>query len=133
MKYVNGLLLKHPQTGEALTLNPDSRSGSFYDYLMECLNASATGFLSRLDAGISKQTYSVTDYLTGQHYRIRVGASDADTAFTVSMVLAVKLANAGILWIMPWCGTSPTAKPIIPEKYCNGSMRFAGRKTDERE
>ena len=104
-----------------------------YDYLMECLNASATGFLSRLDAGISKQTYSVTDYLTGQHYRIRVGASDADTAFTVSMVLAVKLANAGILWIMPWCGTSPTAKPIIPEKYCNGSMRFAGRKTDERE
>ena len=95
MKYVNGLLLKHPQTGEALTLNPDSRSGSFYDYLMECLNASATGFLSRLDAGISKQTYSVTDYLTGQHYRIRVGASDADTAFTVSMVLAVKLANAG--------------------------------------
>lgn len=29
------------------------------------------------------------------HYRIRVGAQDADTAFTISMALAVKLANAG--------------------------------------
>lgn len=30
-----------------------------------------------------------------KHYRIRVGACDADTAFTVSMSLALKLANAG--------------------------------------
>lgn len=33
-----------------------------------------------------------------KHYRIRVGASDADTSLSVSMVLALKLANAG-------CGT----------------------------
>lgn len=42
-------------------------------------------------------------------YRIRVGASDADTAFTVSMILAVKLANAGmpvdyaLVWDKPHC------------------------------
>ena len=42
-----------------------------------------------------------------KHYRIRVGASDADTAFTVSMILAVKLANAGypvdyaLVWDQP--------------------------------
>ena len=42
-----------------------------------------------------------------KHDRIRVGASDADTAFTVSMTLAVKLANAGypvdyaLVWDQP--------------------------------
>ena len=33
-----------------------------------------------------------------KHYRIRVGASDADTASTISMTLALKLCNAD-------CGT----------------------------
>lgn len=33
-----------------------------------------------------------------KHYRIRVGASDADTSLSVSMTLALKLQNAG-------CGT----------------------------
>ena len=43
------------------------------------------------------------------HYRIRVGACDADTAFTVSMTLALKLANAGKdtdyapVWDLPHC------------------------------
>ena len=43
------------------------------------------------------------------HYRIRVGACDADTAFTVSMTLALKLANAGkdtdyaLVWDLPHC------------------------------
>ena len=67
VEYINGLRLTHPQTGVALTLYSDGRSGSFYDYLMGCLNASATDFLSRLDAGSLKQAYSVTDYLTGQY------------------------------------------------------------------
>ena len=45
-----------------------------------------------------------------QHYRIRVGAQDADTSFTISMVLAVQLANAGcdsvdyaMVWDQPHC------------------------------
>ena len=67
VEYINGLRLTHPQTGEALTLYSDGRSGSFYDYLMGCLNASATDFLLRLDAERPKQAYSVTDYLTGQY------------------------------------------------------------------
>lgn len=67
VEYINGLHLTDPQTSEALTLRPDGRSGSFYDYLMDCLNASATDFLKRLDAGSLKRAYAVTDYLTGQY------------------------------------------------------------------
>ena len=67
VEYVNSLGLKHPQTGVALTLNPDGRSGSFYDYMMHCISASASDFLTRLDAGKLPQTYSVEDYLSG-HY-----------------------------------------------------------------
>lgn len=43
------------------------------------------------------------------HYRIRVGAQDADTAFIISMVLAAKLQNAGkntdyaLVWDKPHC------------------------------
>ena len=44
------------------------------------------------------------------HYRIRVGASDADTSLSVSLVLALKLANAGygsvdyaMVWDQPHC------------------------------
>ena len=43
------------------------------------------------------------------HYRIRVGASDADTAFTMTMTLACKLAMAGkdtdyaLVWDLPHC------------------------------
>jgi hypothetical protein len=42
-----------------------------------------------------------------EHYRIRVGASDADTSFSVSMTLACKLAQAGkdvdyaLVWDQP--------------------------------
>ena len=43
--YVNGLNLKHPVTGAALRMNPDGRSGGFYDYLMEMLGESAAKFL----------------------------------------------------------------------------------------
>lgn len=35
--YVNALGLRHPRTGESLTLYAGGRSGPFYDYLMDCL------------------------------------------------------------------------------------------------
>lgn len=44
-----------------------------------------------------------------RYFRIRVGSCDADTAFTISMALAVKLANAGksvdyaLVWDKPHC------------------------------
>ena len=31
-----------------------------------------------------------------KHFRIRVGAGDADTSFSIAMTLAVRLANAGL-------------------------------------
>ncbi len=45
-----------------------------------------------------------------RHYRIRVGASDADTSFMIGMALALKLANTGcgsvdyaLVWEQPHC------------------------------
>ena len=46
---------------------------------------------------------------TAQHCRIRVGAKDADTSFTISMALALKLAESGVdtdyalVWDLPHC------------------------------
>ena len=65
--YVNGLGLRHPQTGERLTLDPDGRGGGFHDHLMDCLSASATDFLRRLDAGALPQKWTVSDYLSGNY------------------------------------------------------------------
>lgn len=65
--YFNSLELKNPVTGAPLTLNEDGRSGSGYDYLMDCLNVSATDFLRRLSNGELPQKYSVRDYLTGNY------------------------------------------------------------------
>ena len=67
VEYINGLALRHPQSGKALTLHPDGRGGSFYDYLMDCLNSSATNFLTRLASGSLPQKYTVADYLSGQY------------------------------------------------------------------
>lgn len=67
VRYVNGLGLTNPQTGEPLVLNEDGRSGSFYDYLMGCISASATDFLTRLERGKLHETYTVEDYLCGSY------------------------------------------------------------------
>lgn len=60
---------------------------------------------------INPFNYIGTDEQSTQatHYRIRVGACDADTAFTVSMTLALKLAAEGkdtdyaLVWDLPHC------------------------------
>lgn len=65
--YVNSLGLRHPRTDEALTLNPDGRSGSFYDYLMDCISRSAADFLTRLEARSLPLPYSAEDYLCGRY------------------------------------------------------------------
>ena len=62
VEYVNGLNLRHPVTGAALRLDAGGRSGGFYDYLMGCLNASATEHLKRLS-----QAPTAEDYLTGNY------------------------------------------------------------------
>ena len=60
VEYVNGLGLKHPATGETLTLTPDGRGGGFYDYLMNLLGASATKFLKKKGDGAA-------DYISGSY------------------------------------------------------------------
>lgn len=65
--YVNSLELRHPVTGELLMLSPDGRSGSFYDYLMDCLGESATKFLNRLDRKEGPLACMAADYLAGNY------------------------------------------------------------------
>lgn len=65
--YVNGLSLRHPVTGEPLTLGEDGRSGAFYDYLMDCLSRSASKFLCLLEQGALKLKCSPEDYLKGNY------------------------------------------------------------------
>lgn len=67
IKYFNSLGLTHPDTGEALVLNEDGRSGSAYDYLMRCLDRSASCYLNMLRQGALKVDYSVEEYLSGQY------------------------------------------------------------------
>lgn len=67
VSYFNGLGLKNPDTGEALVLNGDARSGSGYDYLMEKINASATKYLRKLEARELNEKYTVEDYLSGDY------------------------------------------------------------------
>lgn len=52
------------------------------------------------------------------HVRIRVGACDADTSFTVSMVLALKLANAGkdVDYALVW--DQPHSEADYPGEIC---------------
>lgn len=65
--YFNSLNLRDPATGEALILNPDGRSGAAYDYLMSCLDASATDYLTRLAQGKLPVSYTAQDYLSGSY------------------------------------------------------------------
>lgn len=67
VEYFNSLGLKDPATGEALTLNKDGRSGSGYDYLMKCLDDSATCHLNKMKRGELVEKYSVDDYLSGNY------------------------------------------------------------------
>ena len=65
--YFNSLNLKDPSDGTDLIINPDGRSGSGYDYLMSCLEASASKYLSKLDKGELEEKYSAADYLNGNY------------------------------------------------------------------
>ncbi|MCD8045447.1 MAG: hypothetical protein LUE90_02115 [Clostridiales bacterium] len=62
-------------------------------------------------------TEEVSD--SAKYFRIRVGASDADTSFTVSMALTLKLANAGkpvdyaLVWDKPHCEAD------YPGEFCD--------------
>ena len=65
--YFNALELNDPETGDVLHLNDDGRSGSGYEYLMKCLEASATKHLILMQQGKLTESYKVEDYLTGNY------------------------------------------------------------------
>ncbi|MCD7746548.1 MAG: hypothetical protein LUI13_14920 [Lachnospiraceae bacterium] len=67
IRYFNGLGLTDPETGEALVLNADGRSGSAYDYLMKEINKAATKFLTKLSAGELDESYTADDYIKGNY------------------------------------------------------------------
>lgn len=64
---------------------------------------------------------------SADHFRIRVGACDADTALTISMALALKLKNAGrdvdyaLVWDMPHCEAD------YPSEVCDWIERICGK------
>ena len=79
VEYFNQLDLKDPANGEPLTLGPDGRSGSAYDYLMRTLEASAAKFLAKLDRGELPETYSSADYLAGNYtHKVDAPAPDSE-------------------------------------------------------
>lgn len=68
--YFNRLKLVNPENGEILTILPDGRSGSGYDYLMKKLNESASVFLSKLEKQQLQENYSLKDYILGNYTRM---------------------------------------------------------------
>lgn len=65
--YFNGLGLKDPDSGEALMIGVDGRSGSFYEYLMARLDDSATVYMKKLAAGELPTACGVEDYIRGNY------------------------------------------------------------------
>lgn len=75
--HFNALGLTDPADGAPLALREDGRGGSGYDYLMRCLNASASKYLHLLEQGALSVQYSVQDYLTGNYTCMKRGAPPA--------------------------------------------------------
>ena len=65
--YFNRLELKHPDTGEILRLNADGRSGSGYDYLMQCFEDAATKYLTLLEQGELREAFTPEQYISGNY------------------------------------------------------------------
>lgn len=63
--YINSLGLKHPETGQALLLDPNGRGGAFYDYLMDRLSDAASAYLLGLSAKGASTSHSAEEYLSG--------------------------------------------------------------------
>ncbi|MCD7867488.1 MAG: hypothetical protein LUG62_04690 [Clostridiales bacterium] len=78
IQYFNGLGVKNPKTGEILSLNPDGRSGSAYDYLMEIINESATKYLLKLSRGELAEKFSPEQYLAGDYTYLTMAHAPAD-------------------------------------------------------
>ncbi|MCD8155476.1 MAG: hypothetical protein LUF78_12495 [Clostridiales bacterium] len=78
IQYFNGLEVKNPKTGQILSLNPDGRSGSAYDYLMEIINESATKYLQKLSRGELAEKFTPEQYLAGDYTYMAMSPMSTD-------------------------------------------------------
>ncbi len=122
IQYFNGLGLKNPDTDEPLVLNADGRSGSAYDYLMAKIDGAATKFLTKLNAGELKETYSVEDYIKGNYtYETMapVGGPDEKDGEPDDVALMQGHAGPGVALNKPPVGGSDGEMPSEPPTLGN--------------
>lgn len=79
--YINSLKLVDPETGDALTLGEDGRSGSFYNYMVQKVEDAATVHLNKLSEGALDVPYSLEDYLKGNYTKQNSGPKPGNGAF----------------------------------------------------
>lgn len=115
--YFNSLQLKHPETGEVLTLGIDGRSGGAYDYLVELIGKSFTKFLTKLEAGELEHPYTVEDYMNGNYQAFKRIPPTAKKKLVTEEEAAPKKEppSFGDLLSRPEDGSEyvPTANPIM--------------------
>lgn len=68
IQYFNEMQLRDPETKEILWIGKDGRSGNAYEYLMKCLEKSATAYMKRVEQGEIPAQCSVEDYLDGNYF-----------------------------------------------------------------
>lgn len=120
IRYFNSLGLKNPETGEALSLNANGRSGSAYDYLMARIDESATKFLTKLEKGELPEQYSAEDYIKGNYtYETMApqGGKDDDEPDDVSLMQGH--AGPGVALNKPPVGGADGDLPLEPPTLGN--------------
>lgn len=118
VEYFNALGLKDPVTGEALVINEDGRSGSAYDYLMKCLDNSATKHLKKLRDGELDVAYTPDDYLDGNYTymaRGRIGRKPAGDGPRLTL---------GEMFMRPENGAPPHPVPPMVETQGTGKRHW---------
>ncbi len=118
VEYFNALGLKDPATGEPLVINEDGRSGSGYNYLMKCLDISATKHFKKLRDRELGVEYTVEDYLDGNYTYLARGS------LTRKMVGDGPKLTMGELFMRPVDGGKPHQAPPMVETQGKGKRHW---------
>ena len=118
VEYWNGMGLKHPDTGEALTFRADGRSGTAYNYLMEQLEKSATDYLTRLEQGSLTDNWTAADYISGNYIYKKEAGLDMGPGPEEKDDLGLHHAGAAVA--LPPLGDGPMDGP--PEELGLGDL-----------
>ena len=101
----------NPEVGRAIAGLTDRFPEEAARYAAEYLAAEGDEALAERRYLINPMNFlkSGEDCARARHFRLRVGASDADTSLSIAMTLALKLAGEGIdtdyalVWDLPHC------------------------------